>query len=163
MTCPNRDGTLDSRGCIFAVPEAPGDFAAAPALSVSEQIEEAKTRIRAKSDCKSFIAYFQAYTNTYAPVDHLRKIFTEAISHPDIAALSIATRCDCLSDEVLDLLTVLNRQKPVWVELGLQTIHADTLQVIRSGFTARHLRAGSLCPAQAADTRLHTFNLRTSR
>ena len=135
MTCPNRDGTLDSRGCIFCSAGGSGDFAAAPALSVSEQIEEAKTRIRAKSDCKSFIAYFQAYTNTYAPVDHLRKIFTEAISHPDIAALSIATRCDCLSDEVLDLLTELNRQKPVWVELGLQTIHADTLQVIRSGFT----------------------------
>lgn len=135
MTCPNRDGTLDSRGCIFCSAGGSGDFASAPVLSISAQIEDAKARIRAKSNCKSFVAYFQAYTNTYAPVNYLRSIFTEAISHPDIVALSIATRCDCLSDEVLDLLTELNRRKPIWIEIGLQTIHNDTLAMIRSGFT----------------------------
>lgn len=135
MTCPNRDGRLDTRGCIFCSAGGSGDFAAAPSLSITEQIEQAKSRISAKSACRKYIAYFQAYTNTYAPVDYLRNIFTEAIFHPDIAALSIATRCDCLSDEILYLLAELNQQKPVWVELGLQTIHEETLKTIRSGFT----------------------------
>lgn len=135
MTCPNRDGRLDTRGCIFCSAGGSGDFAAAPSLSITEQIEQARSRISAKSDCRKYIAYFQAYTNTYAPVDYLRTIFTEAIFHPDIVALSIATRCDCLSNEILDLLTELNRQKPVWIELGLQTIHEETLKSIRSGFT----------------------------
>ena len=135
MTCPNRDGTLGTCGCIFCSAGGSGDFAAAPTLSVTAQIEQAKERVAAKSNCRKYIAYFQAYTNTYAPVDYLRKIFTEAISHPDIVALSIATRCDCLSDEILDLLEELNYQKPVWIELGLQTIHDDTLRRIRSGFT----------------------------
>ena len=135
MTCPNRDGTLDSRGCIFCSAGGSGDFATAPSLSVTEQITQAKERIRRKSNCKKFIAYFQAYTNTYAPVSYLRELFTEAIAQPDIAALSIATRCDCLPHEVLDLLSELNCQKPVWIELGLQSIHNDTLRQIRSGFT----------------------------
>lgn len=135
MTCPNRDGTLDTRGCIFCSAGGSGDYAAAPALSVTEQITDAKLRIQSKTHCKKFIAYFQAYTNTYAPVDTLRKLFTEAILHPDIAVLSIATRCDCLSPEILDLLDELNHIKPVWIELGLQSIHADTLSDIRSGFT----------------------------
>lgn len=135
MTCPNRDGSLDTRGCIFCSAGGSGDFATAPSLSVFQQIDAAKLRIQQKSSCKKFIAYFQAYTNTYAPVDYLRKIFSEAIAHPDIVALSIATRCDCLPPEVLDLLEELNRIKPVWIELGLQTIHADTLKAIRSGFT----------------------------
>lgn len=137
MTCPNRDGTLDTRGCIFCSAGGSGDFAAAPSLSVTEQIAEAKERITAKTNCRKFIAYFQAYTNTYAPVAVLRNLFTEAISQPEIAALSIATRCDCLSPEILDLLEELNRQKPVWVELGLQTIHGETLKLIRSGFTLK--------------------------
>lgn len=135
MTCPNRDGTLGTRGCIFCSAGGSGDFAAAPTLSVTEQIGQAKERIAAKSHCRKYIAYFQAYTNTYAPVSYLREIFTEALSHPDIVALSIATRCDCLSDEILDLLEDLNHTKPVWVELGLQTIHEATLTRIRSGFT----------------------------
>lgn len=135
MTCPNRDGSLDSRGCIFCSAGGSGDFASAPALSITEQIEDAKKRIRMKSDCHKYIAYFQAYTNTYAPVTYLRSIFTEAISHPDVVALSIATRCDCLPSDVLDLLEELNHRKPVWVELGLQTIHESSLQKIRSGFT----------------------------
>lgn len=135
MTCPNRDGTLDTRGCIFCSAGGSGDFAAAPTLSVTEQITQAKERVAAKSGCRKYIAYFQAYTNTYAPVSYLRKIFTEALSHSDIVALSIATRCDCLSNEILDMLEALNRRKPVWVELGLQTIHETTLTRIRSGFT----------------------------
>lgn len=135
MTCPNRDGTLGTNGCIFCSAGGSGDFAAAPTLSISEQITKAKERITAKSNCRKYIAYFQAYTNTYAPVSYLRKIFTEAISHPDIVALSIATRCDCLSDEILDLLEELNQHKPVWIELGLQTIHDTTLMQIRSGYT----------------------------
>ena len=130
MTCPNRDGTLDSRGCIFCSAGGSGDFATAPSLSVTEQITQAKERIRRKSNCRKFIAYFQAYTNTYAPVSYLRELFTEAIEQPDIAALSIATRCDCLPPEVLDLLSELNCQKPVWIELGLQSIHNDTLRQI---------------------------------
>ena len=135
MTCPYRDGTLDSRGCIFCSTGGSGDFATAPALSVTEQIAQAKERIRGKSNCKKFIAYFQAYTNTYAPVSYLRELFSEAICHPDIVALSIGTRCDCLPEDVLDLLTEFNKFKPVWVELGLQSIHDTTLQQIRSGFT----------------------------
>lgn len=135
MTCPNRDGTLGSRGCIFCSAGGSGDFAASSLLSIPEQIQEAKSRIQAKSDCKKYVAYFQAYTNTYGPIRYLKKIFTEAIAHPDIVALSIATRCDCLSDEVLDLLDELNQLKPVWVELGLQTIHNETSKNIRSGFT----------------------------
>lgn len=135
MTCPNRDGTLGTRGCIFCSAGGSGDFATAPSFSVTEQIEQAKARVAAKSHCRKYIAYFQAYTNTYAPVSYLREIFTEALSHPDIIALSIATRCDCLSDEILDLLGELNHRKPIWVELGLQTIHEATLTRIRSGFT----------------------------
>ncbi|MDD6305544.1 MAG: TIGR01212 family radical SAM protein [Clostridiales bacterium] len=141
MTCPNRDGTLDSRGCIFCSAGGSGDFAAAPALSVTAQIAEAKKRVTAKTDCRKFIAYFQAYTNTYAPVAFLKNLFTEAIKQPEIVALSIATRCDCLSPEILDLLEELNKIKPVWVELGLQTIHSDTLKFIRSGFTLQQYEA----------------------
>ena len=134
MTCPNRDGTVNTGGCIFCSSGGSGDFATASSLSVTAQIEQAKSRIRQKTACKKFIAYFQAYTNTYAPVDYLRSLFTEAIQHPDIAALSIATRCDCLPADVLDLLEELNRIKPVWIELGLQSIHDDTLDAIHSGF-----------------------------
>lgn len=135
MTCPNRDGYISTGGCIFCSAGGSGDFAATPTLSITEQIEEAKLRVAGKTKCTKYLAYFQAYTNTYAPVDYLRKIFTEAIGHPDIVALSIATRCDCLPKDILDLLEELNQIKPVWVELGLQTIHSKTLEFIRSGFT----------------------------
>lgn len=135
MSCPNRDGKLSTGGCIFCSAGGSGDFATSPLLSITEQIEEAKLRLAGKTKCTKYIAYFQAYTNTYAPVDYLLKIFTEAINHPDIVALSIATRCDCLSEDILDLLEELNQIKPVWVELGLQTIHSRTLKFIRSGFT----------------------------
>lgn len=134
MTCPNRDGTLDTRGCIFCSAGGSGDFASSVDLSVTKQIEEGKKLLQKKTDCRLFIAYFQAYTNTYAPVSYLRKIFSEAICHPDIVALSIATRPDCLDSEILTLLSELNHIKPVWVELGLQTIHPQTATFIRRGF-----------------------------
>ncbi len=135
MTCPNRDGLLGEKGCIFCSAGGSGDFSASPSLSVTEQIAQAKLLVQSKTKCRKFIAYFQAYTNTYAPTDYLRRIFTEAIEHPDIVALSIATRCDCLPEDVIALLRELNQKKPVWVELGLQTIHEETLSFIRSGFT----------------------------
>lgn len=135
MTCPNRDGTLGSRGCIFCSPAGSGDFAQQSGTSIPDQLAAAKEQIRRKRNCRKFIAYFQAYTNTYAPVSYLRKIFTEAIMDPDVVVLSIATRPDCLSPEILNLLAELNQIKPVWIELGLQTIHLDSSRFIRSGFT----------------------------
>ena len=134
MTCPNRDGKIDTRGCIFCSKGGSGEFSASRKLSVTEQIEEAKRRIRAKTDCKKFIAYFQPFSNTYAAPDYLERIFTEAIAPEEIAALSIATRPDCLGDEVIELLSRLNKFKPVWVELGLQTIHESTAEYIRRGY-----------------------------
>ena len=136
MTCPNRDGRLGSQGCIFCSRGGSGDFAASASLSIPEQIEAAKRLIARKTPADArYIAYFQAYTNTYAPVSRLRALFTEALRHPDIAVLSIATRPDCLPPEVLSLLAELNREKPVWVELGLQSIHPATQRYIGSGFT----------------------------
>ena len=134
MTCPNRDGTLGSRGCIFCSAGGSGDFAGDKTQTITQQIEEQAQRLREKRNAQKFIAYFQAYTNTYAPVDDLERIFTEAIRHPDIVALSIGTRPDCLGNDVLDLLSQLNKEKPVWVELGLQTIHEDTAHYIRRGY-----------------------------
>ncbi len=135
MTCPNRDGSIDTRGCIFCSSSGSGDFAQKGSLPIQEQLATAKLQIQAKRNCHKFIAYFQAYTNTYAPVEYLRTIFTQAIQDPDVVILSIATRPDCLSAEILHLLEELNQIKPVWIELGLQTIHADTSRMIRSGFT----------------------------
>ncbi len=134
MSCPNRDGTLGTRGCIFCSEGGSGDFAADVSLSVTEQIESQIALLSGKRPIQKYIAYFQAYTNTYAPVEYLRKIFKEAMSHPRIVALSVGTRPDCLGEEVLDLLEELNRIKPVWIELGLQTIHEKTAQYIRRGY-----------------------------
>ncbi len=135
MTCPNRDGHIGSRGCIFCSSEhGSGDFASSRLLSITEQIETAKTCVAGKFSGSHYIAYFQAFTNTYADVSYLEKIFTEAIMHPDIKILSIATRPDCLPDEVLNLLDRLNKIKPVWIELGLQTIHQKTADYIRRGY-----------------------------
>lgn len=135
MTCPNRDGTLDNRGCIFCSAGGSGDFSAPSSIDIREQIAYGKKLVERKYKGHSYIAYFQAYTNTYAPVSHLEKIFTEAIQEPEIKILSIATRPDCLGKDVLDLLTKLNQIKPVWVELGLQTIHEKSAEFIRRGYT----------------------------
>lgn len=134
MSCPNRDGKIGSRGCIFCSAGGSGDFAADAALFVTEQIDSQIAVLSAKRPIHKYIAYFQAYTNTYAPVDYLRRIFTEAIAHPSVVALSIGTRPDCLGEEVLELLDELNQIKPVWVELGLQTIHERTAAYIRRGY-----------------------------
>ena len=134
MTCPNRDGTLDTRGCIFCSAGGSGDFAEGCCADISEQLERAKARIRRKTDAAKFIAYFQSYTNTYAAAEYLEKLFTGAIEEPSVAGISIGTRPDCLPDEVIALLARLNRTKPVWVELGLQTIHEETARDIRRGY-----------------------------
>ena len=134
MTCPNRDGKLGDRGCIFCSSGGSGEFSADKRLSITEQIADAKRRIQSKTNCKKFIAYFQPFTNTYADVEYLRSIFYEAVAPDEIAALSIATRPDCLGDDVLALLDELNKIKPVWVELGLQTVHKETADYIRRGY-----------------------------
>ncbi|MFR7763446.1 MAG: TIGR01212 family radical SAM protein [Eubacterium sp.] len=135
LSCPNRDGKLSTKGCIFCSNGGSGDFATSAALSVTEQIEQAKEKVSKKITNGKYIAYFQSFTNTYGDVDYLKKIFTEAINHPDIVALSIGTRPDCLPNDVLDLLNRLNQIKPVWVELGLQTIHEKTARYINRGYT----------------------------
>lgn len=135
FTCPNRDGKIDTRGCIFCSKGGSGDFAESPDLTITEQIENGKKRLEKKIKNGKYIAYFQAFTNTYAPVEKLRAIYTEAINHPDIVALSIGTRPDCLGDDVLALLDELNKIKPIFVELGLQTINEDTARYIRRGYT----------------------------
>ena len=134
MSCPNRDGRLGIGGCIFCSVGGSGDFAGNRNLSIKEQLESAKALVQKKHTGSSYIAYFQAYTNTYAPVSYLESIFTEAISEPDVRVLSIATRPDCLPAETLDLLERLNQIKPVWVELGLQTIHKTSSDFIRRGY-----------------------------
>lgn len=127
FTCPNRDGVLSYDGCLYCSAGGSGDFASDRVLSIHDQLLQAKEKIQAKTNCTKFIAYFQAYTNTYGPIYKLRKIFTEALSEPDVVALSIATRSDCLDDEIISLLNELNKIKPVWIELGLQSIHQSTL------------------------------------
>lgn len=178
FTCPNRDGTLGNRGCIFCSAGGSGDFSGArlsipyraepdearplvghlfrdarmgnpygaqpdgarPAeghvlADIRLQLEAGKNLLSKKYTGRRFIAYFQAFTNTYAPVEHLEKIYMSALSHPDTAVLSIATRPDCLSPDIVGLLKRLNTIKPVWIELGLQTIHEDTARFIRRGYT----------------------------
>lgn len=136
MTCPNRDGTLDTRGCIFCSAGGSGDFAAT-GDSITAQLEQGKKLFGDKNIGEHYIAYFQAYTNTYAPVQYLQQIYTEALSHPDVCGISIATRPDCLGNDILDLLQKLQETFPekfLWIELGLQTIHEKTADYIRRGY-----------------------------
>ena len=134
FTCPNRDGKTGTRGCIFCSKGGSGDFAESREMSITEQIESGKKKVEKKIKSGKYIAYFQAFTNTYAPVEMLRQKYEEAIKHPDIVALSIATRPDCLGDDVLRLLDEMNKIKPVFVELGLQTIHQKSAKYIRRGY-----------------------------
>ena len=134
FTCPNRDGKAGTRGCIFCSKGGSGDFAESREMSITEQIESGKKKVEKKIKSGKYIAYFQAFTNTYAPVEILRQKYEEAINHPDIVALSIATRPDCLGDDVLRLLNEMNKIKPVFVELGLQTIHQKSAKYIRRGY-----------------------------
>lgn len=140
LTCPNRDGKIDTRGCIFCSAGGSGDFAVSRKdfPTISEQIEAGIGLFSDKKVGSRFIAYFQAYTNTYGPVEYLEEVFSEALSHPLIAGISIATRPDCLGDEVIKLLVSLKERyenKFIWVELGLQTIHEDTALYIRRGYS----------------------------
>ena len=136
MTCPNRDGTLGTGGCIFCSKGGSGDFAESCRSypDIAGQIEAARKRIERKAPSGPYIAYFQSFTNTYAPLPYLSDLFSRTLDHPQIAALSIGTRPDCLEDEKIRLLAELNRKKPVWVELGLQTIHPNTATLIRRSY-----------------------------
>lgn len=137
FTCPNRDGSIGCGGCIFCSEGGSGDFAQNRNLSITQQLENGKKLVAKKmpKDGKgAYIAYFQAFTNTYAPVEILREKYNEAINHPEVVAISIATRPDCLPDEVIELIKEMNGIKPVWVELGLQTIHEETAKFINRGY-----------------------------
>ena len=134
FTCPNRDGTLGIGGCIFCSAAGSGEFAAGPDSSISAQLEKAKTRVSAKNKDGKYIAYFQSFTNTYAPVEILRKKYLAAIAPEDIVGLAIGTRPDCLPEDVMALLSEINQIKPVTVELGLQTVHEPSVAYIRRGY-----------------------------
>ena len=151
MTCPNRDGTLGSRGCIFCSVHGGGEFAEGGREPVAIQLERAKERVSAKNKNGKYIAYFQAFTNTYAPTEYLRRLYLEAIAPEEIVGLAIGTRPDCLGEDVVALLAEVNRIKPVSVELGLQTIHEETARYIRRGYPAsvyfgavQHLKAAGV-------------------
>ena len=133
FTCPNRDGRIGTGGCIFCSAYGGGEFAAA-GCDVARQLEQAKKKVEAKNRGGKYIAYFQSFTNTYAPVSHLRKLYLEAIAPEEIVGLAIGTRPDCLGDDVVELLAEINRIKPVSVELGLQTIHSSSVEYIRRGY-----------------------------
>lgn len=135
FTCPNRDGTIGTQGCVFCSAGGSGDFAQSSRLTITQQIEKGKELVSSKIKSGKYIAYFQAYTNTYAPVNILREKYYEALNHKDIVALSIATRPDCLDEDIINLLDEINKIKPVFVELGLQTIHEKTAEYIRRGYT----------------------------
>ena len=134
FSCPNRDGTLGTGGCIFCT--GSGEFAEGGPESVAVQLGRARQRVAAKNKGGKYIAYFQAFTNTYAPVERLRQLYRAAIEPEEIVGLSIGTRPDCLEEDVIDLLREINAEKPVSVELGLQTIHAESARYIRRGYSA---------------------------
>ena len=136
MTCPNRDGSCGVRGCIFCSAGGSGDFAA-KGVSITDQLEQGKQSFHSKKIGSHFIAYFQAYTNTYAPVSRLETLYRAALDEPSVVGISIATRPDCLGSDILSLLDALNREyadKFIWIELGLQTIHEKTGERIRRGY-----------------------------
>lgn len=138
FSCPNRDGSLDTRGCIFCSAGGSGDFASDRRLSIKDQLAEGKAFIKdklPKGEPVKYIAYFQAFTNTYGPIDKLKEEYMSAINDEEVCILSIATRPDCLSEDVLSLLKECNRIKPVWVELGLQTVKEASAIYIRRGYT----------------------------
>ena len=174
MTCPNRDGKIGYGGCIFCSGMGSGDFAGSACKTITEQLAEGKAILARKRPVHAYIAYFQAFTSTYAPIEYLRKVFTEAIEDPDVKVLAIATRPDCLDSDVLELLDELNQIKPVWVELGLQTMHEDTARDIRRGYplsvfedAVNRLRAAGLevivhtilgLPGESREQMLETVN-----
>ena len=134
FTCPNRDGTVGFGGCRFCAGDGSGAFAEKQCDSVCQQLEQAKRRVRDKIKDGKFIAYFQSFTGTYAPIEKLEQLYWDAIKPDDIVGLSIGTRPDCLPPETVDLLARINQSKPVWVELGLQTIHDETARSFNRGY-----------------------------
>ena len=149
FTCPNRDGTLGTGGCIFCT--GSGEFAQGQCGDLRAQLEKAKARVAAKNKGGKYIAYFQSFTNTYAPVERLEALFTAALEPEDVVGISIGTRPDCLGEDVIALLSRLNRNKDVTVELGLQTIHPESVRYIRRGYenhvyfdAVRRLKAAGL-------------------
>lgn len=139
-TCPNRDGTIGYDGCTFCSEGGSGEYAA-PNLSIADQIRIAREKVDPKisnqilPENRKYIAYFQSYTNTYGDVDRLRHLYTETIKEEQVVILSIGTRADCLSDEMIHMLSDLNKIKTVWIELGLQTIHEKTARQIHRGYS----------------------------
>ncbi|MBY6917847.1 TIGR01212 family radical SAM protein [Clostridium botulinum] len=134
FSCPNRDGKVSKGGCVFCSARGSGDYAGSRNFSITNQFNNVKTMMANKWKSGKYIAYFQAYTNTYAPVDELRQKYEEAINQEGVVALSIATRPDCLEDDVLDLIEELSKKLYVWVELGLQTINDDVAKKINRGY-----------------------------
>lgn len=134
FSCPNRDGTVGVGGCIFCSASGGGEFAESVCGSVRQQLERAKSRVGKKIKDGRYIAYFQSFSNTYGPVERLRALYLEAIEPEDIVGLAIGTRPDCLPENVVSLLSEVNRIKPVCVELGLQTVHERTAAYIRRGY-----------------------------
>ena len=156
FTCPNRDGTLSVGGCIFCSEGGSGDYSESALLSIPEQIARGKAQTEKKFTGSRYIAYFQAFTNTYAPVDRLRQLYEAAMEPPEIVALAIGTRPDCLPENVLDLLTELNRRKPVFLELGLQTCHDSTAAFLNRGYaTEMFTRAVLACADRGIRTTAH--------
>jgi radical SAM protein (TIGR01212 family) len=135
FTCPNRDGTIGENGCLFCSDKGSGEFAGDKGKTIGEQIEEQLLLIEKKFPKGKVIAYFQNFTNTYASVERLKKLYMEALAHPRVLGLAIATRPDCLPDEVLDMLEEINREHFLWIELGLQTIHKKTSDLINRGYS----------------------------
>ena len=134
FSCPNRDGTISNGGCLFCSERGSGDFAGDRDFSISRQFNDIKTMMSKKWKSGKYIAYFQAYTNTYAPIDILKQKYEEALKQDGVVALAIATRPDCLGDEVLDLVEEINKKFYVWVELGLQTCNDETARKINRGY-----------------------------
>ena len=134
FSCPNRDGSLGVKGCIFCSENGSGEFAGSRLFSIEKQIEQQKRLLSSKWKGEKFIAYFQNFTNTYGAIEKLEKIYNEALSIKGIVGLSVATRPDCLDEEVLELLSKLNKRTFLWIELGLQSIHEDSAKFIRRAY-----------------------------
>jgi radical SAM protein (TIGR01212 family) len=134
FTCPNRDGTIGTKGCIFCSEKGSGEFSEEYSGNITEQLEKAKRRVEAKNKGGKFIAYFQSFTGTYAPIERLEKLYREALNFPDVVGISIATRPDCINSDVLDLLQKLSSETSIYVELGLQTVKEETVSYIRRGY-----------------------------
>ena len=159
MSCPNRDGKLGSRGCIFCSAGGSGDFAADAELSVTEQIDSQIALLSAKRPIHKYIAYFQANTNTYGPLDKIKKMIASFLNKEDVKGIALATRPDCLNEEIVQYLSTINKQKDVYIELGLQTIHEQTSKLINRGHTFQEFLDGlALCRKYNLEVCVHIIN-----